>query len=653
MYGTQGYDYGSDVFAGRDGFVYLAGRNRNVGGFVTKLSVASDPTVQNLLKLSSVSASKNQLILAFSEGVQIAGNGSINPEYLTITVNGQTRKISTSKITGSLLTLTLAGTSLDIASSITFSYNPPTTGSNKGFITDLTGNKLGRFGTDGIDTYTTTTSVAANMLGSAYRNLILSGIAAINGIGNNRNNTIIGNDANNILDGGTEGEDTLIGGKGNDTYIINEDDGDDIVEKLNEGIDTVQSSVDWTLGVNLENLTLVGSRNLSGTGNELNNVITGNNGNNVLDGGAGNDTLIGGKGDDTYFVNSTGDIVTEKANEGNKDTVVSSISWSLGLNLENLFLTGTDALTGIGNSNQNRIIGNDGNNILNGGIGADTLIGGKGDDNYIVDNVGDTIVENDNEGTDTVQSSAVKWTLSSNLENLTLTGTANLSGTGNELNNVITGNSGNNVLDGGEGDDTMIGGKGDDTYFVNSTGDIVTEKANEGADTIVLLGNRLGSYTYTLAQNVENLIVSKDSFRAKAIGNNSSNVIESSGVADILTGMGGADVFRIASRPRYVDYAAMDDPWCHITDFSSAQGDKIQISKRAFGITASAATLSVVSGSSQVTTALSGSSLFVYDNSSGELYWNQNGNKSGFGSGGIFAMLDNKSALSVSNISLF
>ncbi|MDD1433189.1 VWD domain-containing protein, partial [Dolichospermum sp. ST_sed6] len=212
--------------------------------------------------------------------------------------------------------------------------------------------------------------------------------------------TLVGDDVNDILGG--IGVDNLSGGKGNDTYFI-DNTADTITENTDEGTDKVFSIIDYTLGDNLENLTLQGTTTINGTGNELNNsitgnaaanVLTGNLGNDTLNGGAGADTMIGGLGNDSYNVDNTADTITENLNEGT-DRVSSTINYTLGDNLENLTLTGTTAINGTGNELNNNITGNAaanvltgnlGNDILNGGAGADTMIGGVGNDSYNVDN---------------------------------------------------------------------------------------------------------------------------------------------------------------------------------------------------------------------------------------------------------------------------
>src|SRR5215813_5511309 len=169
------------------------------------------------------------------------------------------------------------------------------------------------------------------------------------------------------------------------------------------------------------------------------------------------------------------------------DTIESKVSVDLGAaafaGFDNATLLGAAALSATGNAVANHLVGNAAANILDGKAGADTLEGLGGNDTYVVDNSGDVVIEIAKGGIDTVRSS-VSFTLSDpNLENLTLLDGA-VSGTGNALANIITGNAGDNTLDGGGGNDRLIGGLGNDTYVVDSTGDIVTEAANAGTDTV-------------------------------------------------------------------------------------------------------------------------------------------------------------------------
>ena len=204
-------------------------------------------------------------------------------------------------------------------------------------------------------------------------------------------------------------------------------------------------------------------------------MLNGGAGNDTLNGGAGIDALVGGLGNDAFVVDNVGDITTELVGEGT-DAVQSSITWTLAGEVENLTLTGTTAINGTGNTLNNSLTGNTaanvltggvGNDILDGGAGIDTLIGGIGNDTYVVDVAGDIVTELAAEGTDTIQS-AITWTLGTNIENLTLTGTAAINGTGNTLNNVLTGNAAANTLTGGAGNDTLNGGAGIDTMIGGS-----------------------------------------------------------------------------------------------------------------------------------------------------------------------------------------
>ena len=205
--------------------------------------------------------------------------------------------------------------------------------------------------------------------------------------------------------------------------------------------------------------------------------ITGDEHNNLLDGttGAGVE-MYGMAGNDTYVVDDAADKAIETAggvDTGGMDTVKASVDFTLGDFIENLTLTGTGDLHATGNALNNTLIGNSGANILDGGMGADRMYGGAGNDIYIVDNTGDRVSENasgggDSGGYDTVQAS-INFTLGQYVEALTLTGTANLHGTGNALDNALTGNDGRNVLMGLAGDDSLSGGNGSD-FLVGGAG---------------------------------------------------------------------------------------------------------------------------------------------------------------------------------------
>ncbi len=132
----------------------------------------------------------------------------------------------------------------------------------------------------------------------------------LNLIGTSASETLKGNTGNDTLDGGL-GRDTLIGGDGDDWYVI-DNTSDKIVELANQGEDSVLSSVNFTLPKNVEHLSLLGLKNLSATGNEVDNVLLGNDGKNLLkgmagddwlDGNKGNDSLTGGSGSDTFVFN--------------------------------------------------------------------------------------------------------------------------------------------------------------------------------------------------------------------------------------------------------------------------------------------------------------------------------------------------------------
>lgn len=177
-----------------------------------------------------------------------------------------------------------------------------------------------------------------------------------------------------------------------------------------------------------------------------------------------------------------------------------------------------------------------GANVLDGGAGADSLIGGTGNDTYVVDDVGDVVTEGSGAGTDIVQAS-VSFTLSTNVENLTLTGAGNIDGTGNSSSNTIIGNSGDNTLAAGSaGTDSLQGGLGNDTYIVGRTSGItIVEGAGAGTDAVQ------ASVTHTLAGNIEMLFQTGTS-AINGTGNTLSNLLRGNTGNNTLAGGGGIDI---------------------------------------------------------------------------------------------------------------
>ena len=255
--------------------------------------------------------------------------------------------------------------------------------------------------------------LANRLTGNGAANQLVGGMGADTLLGNGGNDTLLGGIDNDLLDGGIgndwldggAGTDTLRGGAGNDVYVLDSA-ADVIAEAMGQGTDTVRATFSTTLGYQLENLTLLGTGNLNGTGNGLNNILTGTVGANRLEGGAGNDTLTGGDGadwldggtgidllrggtgNDIYIVDNSGDQVAEAAGQG-IDLVRASASFKLWGEVENLILTGNAAISGTGNALNNsltgnaaanQLIGGAGNDILNGGAGQDTINGGAGTD---------------------------------------------------------------------------------------------------------------------------------------------------------------------------------------------------------------------------------------------------------------------------------
>jgi Ca2+-binding RTX toxin-like protein len=230
---------------------------------------------------------------------------------------------------------------------------------------------------------------------------------------------------------------------------------------------------------------------------------------------------------------------------------------------------------GAGNDTVNGGLGKD---ILDGGSGNDRLLGGDEDDTYIIDSTRDVVVENYNQGHDTVNS-MVNHTLTANVEDLILTGSSNITGTGNGLDNLITGNSGNNLLKGLGGKDTIDGAVGNDTLIGGAGDDLLT--GGEGADNFLF-------------------------------GSGAVFAMNAFGVDRITDFTPGSDKIALSK----TSFATL----------SSAIGGNLQTSE-----------LAIINDDNL---AGSSSAKIVYNSATGNLFYNQNGVTDGLGSGGLFATLN-------------
>jgi Ca2+-binding RTX toxin-like protein len=485
------------------------------------------------------------------------------------------------------------------------------------YIVDNVADETREVGTTGFDRVITFVTFT---LSEGIERLTLAATAgAIDGTGNELDNLIEGNDFANVLDGrdgedeirGEDNADTLFGGAGNDELF----------------------------------------------GGRHDDILAGGLDDDTLDGGSGADQMFGASGDDTYFVDNSSDVVSEFLG-GGYDAVFSWITFTLPSGVEGLVLQDfAGSIDGTGNTLDNTISGNDRNNTLrgldgddilaggafndtlfggadndtlygnedndtlNGGTGADEMIGGTGNDTYSADNIGDTVEELLNQGTDTVNiNNLLNFTLPANVENLVLlTGT---NGTGNGLGNTITGNLLDNRLDGRGGADTLVGQLGNDTYIVDNVNDRITENGGQGIDTV----RSSVSYALTVGADVETLETTDDSGVAAIdlTGNANGNVVRGNIGNNVLNGGGGRDeLVGLAGQDRFLFNTALDatSNVDTITDFSVTD-DTILLENTIFGVFAAGG---LAAERFAIDIAQDGNDNIIYNRNTGVLFYDTDG----------------------------
>jgi Ca2+-binding RTX toxin-like protein len=473
------------------------------------------------------------------------------------------------------------------------------------------------------------------------------------------NDTLIGLGGDDILDGGV-GNDTMDGGTGDDIFYVDSF-ADVVIERAGEGRDTVYTRANYTLaaGVHVEGLAAgeAGSTfDLQLAGNEFAQEIYGNNRDNIFHGGGGADTIIGYGGNDTYYVQSGTETFIETVGDG-RDIVYTGQSYVLaaGASIEVLSvdsIAATVALNLVGNELAQEIYGNNGANILRGGGGADYILGFGGDDTYYVASGAETFLENSGQGRDIVYTGQ-SYTLAAGtsievLSTESIADTTALNLVGNELAQEIYGNNGNNILRGGGGADFILGFGGDDTYYVTSGTETFLENVGQGRDTV------LTELSHTLAAGSEVEILSATSFGDtgainltgnefgnEIYGNAGANVLNGMGGNDILQGNGGADTFAFTTA---LGVGNVD----RILDFATGV-DKVGLDDAIFsgiGTPGAFNTNAFFAG----TAAHDADDRIIYDASTGNLYYDADGN--GAGAQVQFALLQPGTALAIGDFAV-
>jgi Ca2+-binding RTX toxin-like protein len=443
---------------------------------------------------------------------------------------------------------------------------------------------------------------------------------------------------------------SVSGGAGNDTFTVTNAT-DVIVEAANAGIDTVNASVTYTLGDNLENLNLTGTAAINGTGNALNNVIVGNAANNVLNGGAGDDTIDGSFGNNTIY-----------GGLGN-DTIIGGAGYAN-------FYDGGDGNDTVDYSNNNAVVGailsaDSGWGLYSSGGGAYTYFQNGVDwgrkDNFVsIENLigsryGDALVGNAE--ANRIDGGAGDDSIYGKGGNDALFG-----GDGND---TLDGGTGNNTIYGGKDNDTIIGGAGYTNFYDGGDGNDTVDYSNNDAivGAILSADSGWGLYSsgggaYTYFQNgvdwgrkdnfvsIENLIGSR--YGDVLVGNAEANRLDGGAGDDNINGGEGNDVLiggfgndtlqGGSGADTFVFNATLGSSNIDkITDFTVAQSDRIALDHNIFTKLVGVTDLSNYFTS---TSASKATDYIQYNKSTGELSYDFDGN--GAGVAQVFAVLTNK-----------